>query len=382
MHSFIHWMWLVSFQPPPWDPQDSWLFLIPFISFFSLHIFFLYSWPRSTVTRFPLYDPSNRPRLRQKPYAIERNHYSTSPSLFPFIWELGFGFCLVHFGPIVRCLFRPVRCISMGNKISSFSSSSFSGPFRSNTAAATQYAMNSRFMMSAAAAAVLGLLSHLLYFIRGEHHKNAILMCKLAVAVPTVAWMAMVYGVGCDVVDGGQRVAVMAAAYLGALWTSMIVYRCCFHRLHAFPGPPLAKTSKFYHFFCLGKLNNFRRLHGWHQQFGAFVRIGESALLASHWRIDGLLSPSTDSYQCFTRRIICSSSCFQSYFTCSCSCSWAWACAYGWSLPRLDYVSLCHLGLSFIYLITCFHIWTDFVLSLSFSRDGAWYKGRTLPSFG
>lgn len=92
-------MWLVSVQPLPWDPQQSWLFWISFLSFFALHIFFLSSWPRSTVTRFPLCDLFNRPRLRQKPYAIEWNHYSTSPSLFPFIWEEVLGFCLVHFGP-------------------------------------------------------------------------------------------------------------------------------------------------------------------------------------------------------------------------------------------------------------------------------------------
>lgn len=54
----------------------------------------------------------------------------------------------------------------------------------------------------------------------------------------------------------------------------MLIYRSFFHRLHPFPGPPLARTSKFYHCLKLGKMNNFRKLAGWHEEYGDFVRIG------------------------------------------------------------------------------------------------------------
>lgn len=124
-------------------------------------------------------------------------------------------------------------------------------------------------------AALFGVLSHLLYFIRGEHHTKAILMAKLLVLIPATLWVVAVHFFQLGVWHGGQFSCSLTAAYLGAMWTSMIIYRSFFHRLHHFPGPRLAKTSKLVHFLGLGRLDNFRKLTRWHQKYGNFVRIGE-----------------------------------------------------------------------------------------------------------
>lgn len=55
----------------------------------------------------------------------------------------------------------------------------------------------------------------------------------------------------------------------------MIIYRSFFHRLHHFPGPRLAKVSKLFHFLVNLKLDSYRRLERWHQQYGNVVRIGK-----------------------------------------------------------------------------------------------------------
>lgn len=130
--------------------------------------------------------------------------------------------------------------------------------------------------MATGIAALLGLLSHLLYFIRGEHHTKAIILVKLSVLVPCTIWVVAIHSFQFGVLQGGFLSCLVSAAYLGAMWTSMIIYRSFFHRLHQFPGPPLAKTSKLVHFLSLGKLDNFRKLARWHQQYGNFVRIGKS----------------------------------------------------------------------------------------------------------
>jgi hypothetical protein len=124
-------------------------------------------------------------------------------------------------------------------------------------------------------AALCGVVSHLAYFIRGEHHKQAILFFKLAVLLPSTFCLILVHFFRLTFSQGAQLTGSITAAYLGALWTSMIIYRSFFHRLHRFPGPTLAKVSKFYHLFSIRKMDNYRKLEGWHQKYGRFVRIGK-----------------------------------------------------------------------------------------------------------
>jgi tryprostatin B 6-hydroxylase len=129
-----------------------------------------------------------------------------------------------------------------------------------------------------AMAAACGVLSHLAYFIRGEHHKQAILFFKLVVLLPSTVCVVLMHFFSLTLRHAAWLSGSITAAYLGALWTSMIIYRSFFHRLHHFPGPPLAKVSKFYHFFGVLHQAPYRTLEGWHQKYGRIVRIGPAEL--------------------------------------------------------------------------------------------------------
>lgn len=136
--------------------------------------------------------------------------------------------------------------------------------------------MYNSLLLLSAVAAMAGFLSHTLYFIRNEHHKQAILFVKLFLVLPSISCLLLMRLMPVNFIRAVSLTASMSAAYLAALWTSMIIYRFFFHRLNHFPGPALARTSKFYHVSCLGKMDNYRKLAGWHQKYGNFVRIGKS----------------------------------------------------------------------------------------------------------
>ena len=124
-------------------------------------------------------------------------------------------------------------------------------------------------------AASLGVSSHLLYFIRGEHHTHALPILELSLALPVVSVIALVQFEQYSLFLAAKTTACVALSYIGSLWTSMIIYRSFFHPLRHFPGPPLAKVSKFYHVLCCCTRDNHRLKAEWHERYGDFVRIGK-----------------------------------------------------------------------------------------------------------
>ena len=62
-----------------------------------------------------------------------------------------------------------------------------------------------------------------------------------------------------------------------ALLTSIAVYRVLFHRLSraGFPGPPLARISKFWHVWACRDSKNHLVLDRLAQVYGDFVRTGK-----------------------------------------------------------------------------------------------------------
>lgn len=156
-----------------------------------------------------------------------------------------------------------------------------------------------------AMAATAGFLSHVLYFIRHEHHKQAVLFVKLFLGFPPVSCLFLMRSMHVNFSQAATVMVSMTAAYLVALWTSMIVYRSFFHRLHHFPGPALAKTSKFYHVSRLGRMDNYQKLAAWHQTYGNVVRIGKSvyfpsaaSVLVCMHRLAAHLQPSRQDDRC------------------------------------------------------------------------------------
>lgn len=83
------------------------------------------------------------------------------------------------------------------------------------------------------------------------------------------------------------RVALLSTSFNVAVFLSIGIYRCFFHRLRKFPGPPLAKVSRFYSAYKASQgLKYFRQIREWNEEYGDFIRTGEYGnagwLLCSH----------------------------------------------------------------------------------------------------
>ena len=136
--------------------------------------------------------------------------------------------------------------------------------------------MDHRLSVLACAAACLGVLAHVLYFIRGEHHQLALRYCQLAFSLPVISCASLVYFLDYQAGFAVQITAVVFSSYVVSLWTSMLVYRAFFHRLKHFPGPWYLKLSKLCHAVRLVKMDNFKHVTRWHQTYGDFVRVGKT----------------------------------------------------------------------------------------------------------
>jgi hypothetical protein len=71
-------------------------------------------------------------------------------------------------------------------------------------------------------------------------------------------------------------VLVQSACFCLGVWTSMIIYRLAFHRIRSFPGPVLAKTTRFYNLYLSSKRVQYHReLEKIHKKYGDVVRTGK-----------------------------------------------------------------------------------------------------------
>ena len=123
-------------------------------------------------------------------------------------------------------------------------------------------------------AALLGLLSHV-RFIRGEHHEEGPLWLRLYILVPIVLFAGQLANGHAQAQDVAIAVFWVMTSFSASLIASILIYRIFFHRLGSFPGPFLAKTTKFWHVSKVAqKSDNFRQLDSLHHEYGDFVRTG------------------------------------------------------------------------------------------------------------
>ena len=125
------------------------------------------------------------------------------------------------------------------------------------------------------AAIVAGFLSHVLFFIKGEHHNEVIKIINVHLILATT--LILVESLSSGVKDGFITASSLVAAYVCTLISSIIVYRVFFHRLRKFPGPLLAATSKLWHVSRITDSKQYLMLDKLRESYGDFVRTGEPA---------------------------------------------------------------------------------------------------------
>ena len=132
---------------------------------------------------------------------------------------------------------------------------------------------------AAALAVGAGIVSHLGYFIRREHHSNGLTIAVLHAPVLPVFTVALCHYLHFPLPASAVQILALVACYAAGLYGSMCVYRGVFHPLRKFEGPFLARFSNLYHSWLLvDKSDNYRLMTQLHQKYGEIVRTGPSNL--------------------------------------------------------------------------------------------------------
>ena len=127
--------------------------------------------------------------------------------------------------------------------------------------------------------ALAGVISHMVYFVRGEHHLYA--TSYIGIAAVSLITVFQLHLHTMPPQQAFIRTRAIAAVYVVALSISIIIYRMCFHPLRHFPGPRRMRISKIGHAFSSRRLDNHHQMDQLHQEYGDFVRTGPNELTIS-----------------------------------------------------------------------------------------------------
>ncbi|KAI1505653.1 cytochrome P450 [Biscogniauxia marginata] len=133
---------------------------------------------------------------------------------------------------------------------------------------------------------IIGVLSHRLYFIRGEHHLKAPAYLRLWVLTSLSVVGTIYVANACNVprdsntvnLDGFQTLLLLNGSFFTPLFCSIIVYRVLEHPLKDFNGPHLAAISKLWHIYHMFTTPNFIFLDELYHKYGNIVRTGPQEL--------------------------------------------------------------------------------------------------------
>lgn len=127
-----------------------------------------------------------------------------------------------------------------------------------------------------AVTAVSGVTSHIVFFVHGELDRAAPqILFGLLLAPASI--LAIFISLGIPLLEASATTATIWTSFLSGLAISILTYRLFFHPLRKFPGPVLARTTKWWGALkTAGTLQNHYLVRDLHQKYGDFVRIGES----------------------------------------------------------------------------------------------------------
>lgn len=127
---------------------------------------------------------------------------------------------------------------------------------------------------TAGSAALLGVLFH-----QVTRNVEFELYMYHFMVLSSASFLSLIYTLvqleGQSLVGALLRASIFATSFNTALLLSIATYRLVFHRCRKFPGPLLAKVSRFYAAYLSAKdVQYFKELARVHAQYGDFVRTG------------------------------------------------------------------------------------------------------------
>ncbi|CAI6336558.1 unnamed protein product [Periconia digitata] len=131
-------------------------------------------------------------------------------------------------------------------------------------------------------AALVGITSHLVLFIRGEHHVKAPILFWLPILATAALGYTKTRGPSGNWNEGIWETGAVAGSYFTALLSSITIYRLYFHRIRHFPGPTLASVTKLWHVAHTIDSRNHLVLDRLHKTYGDFVRTGPTEITVFH----------------------------------------------------------------------------------------------------
>jgi hypothetical protein len=125
----------------------------------------------------------------------------------------------------------------------------------------------------------LGVLSHVTYFIHGEHHVHGMLYLRMLASFLVLMTLVLWRCGNQSLASSFVAAVAMEGQFLLGLFSSIVAYRFSpIHRLHEYPGPLSWRLSKLAHAWSNRDFENFRNLHAAHEKHGDYVRTGPSEL--------------------------------------------------------------------------------------------------------
>lgn len=130
----------------------------------------------------------------------------------------------------------------------------------------------------AAGAAAAGVLSHVLYFNKGEHHMYGITYLLTFITAFAGSVTALVQLYGSSITSALASTSAISSSYLTGLTISLLIYRIWLSPLVKFPGPFVARITGLW--LTVHAINSdlYLKSEVLHKKYGKYVRTGPSNL--------------------------------------------------------------------------------------------------------
>ena len=125
-----------------------------------------------------------------------------------------------------------------------------------------------------AVAAVAGLISHWAFFVHGEHDLAAGKIARLYVLAVVLTPLTECVLADLSFQQAVKESMAIDAAYIAALFTSIMTFRLFLSPLRHIPGPSRLRLTKLTHVWDMAHSQNCKILHGYHTKYGDVVRTG------------------------------------------------------------------------------------------------------------